>query len=357
MENRVKRVRSLFKVGKLDALLVSSNANIFYLTGYSGFLSEERDAYLLVTKNSAILFTNALYFDEVKKSVKAPIKVFLVTQLQKTLEKLLKQEKIVNIGFEENLTYQELIRFKKVKNTKWKLTEGIVEKVRAIKDRYELESLRKACKLTDNTLSNILTNVRLNMTEKELAWEVEKFIREHGGELAFPSIVSFGKNSAVPHHKTNGTRLELNSIVLLDFGAKVNGYCADMTRTVFFGKANKKFKKIYNTVLKSQEEAIKSLDMRKIKFSKLQTAANKVIMDNGFEKIPHGLGHGVGLEVHEFPHISPHSKDEARDNMVFTIEPGIYENNFGGVRIEDVFLYKNQKTEALTKSSKNFIEL
>jgi len=352
--NRIQKIQTILTERKIDALLVSSSINIRYITGYSGFMSEERDAYIFVTKKYAILFTNTLYFDEVKKSVKDPIKVFLITQLQKTLEEFLKHEKITNIGFEENLTYSEYIRFKKLIGVKLKLAESIIEEIRTIKDQTELKSLHKACNLTDSALDYVLKKIRNGITELELAWEIEKFIHEHGGELGFPSIIAFGKNSAIPHHKTDETKLKSSSIVLLDFGAKAGGYCADMTRTVFFGKAPEKFKRMYETVRIGQEKGFKP---KMFTPQDLDKIPRDYIISQGYPNIPHSVGHGVGLAVHELPHISPGIKEKINPNTPFTIEPGIYINGFGGVRIEDTVYFDGEKINLLTQSPKNLIEL
>ncbi|MDP2585725.1 MAG: M24 family metallopeptidase, partial [Candidatus Levybacteria bacterium] len=178
--------------------------------------------------------------------------------------------------------------------------------------------------------------------------------------------VGFGKNSAVPHHQATNNKLTNNEIVLLDFGVKLDNYCSDMTRTVFFGKASAEFKKMYETVLKAQSKAIEFLNTKylihntskqKIIASDIDNIARKHIISSGYKTIPHSLGHGIGLEVHEKPSLSPKSKDILKKGMVFSIEPGIYIPNFGGVRIEDLVVLEKGKLRLLTHSPKNFIEL
>lgn len=358
MENRVKKVRGILRAEKIGALLVSSSFNIRYLTNFDGFSKNEREGFVLVTSSKLYIFADPRLSEGARKNSKDSIVVEfgagkkLLPQIQEVLDK----EKIKVLGFEENLTYSEYKRFQKLKNIKLKLTEEIVEFVRSTKDKSELESIKKACALTDKTYSQILKNIRINITERELAWEIEKFIREHGGELAFESIVAFGENSAIPHHKVSSQKLETSSCVLLDFGAKVNGYCSDMTRTIFFGKAPIKFKKMYDTVLEAQSLSL-NLSGSSLTLNIIDKTARDFIVSEAYPNIAHSVGHGVGLEVHELPHISPGFKEDLEPNTVFTIEPGIYINGYGGVRIEDTVLYNEEKIIELTRSPKNLIEL
>jgi len=188
-----------------------------------------------------------------------------------------------------------------------------------------------------------------------------------GAVVSFPPIVAFGKNSSIPHHQTGDSILGPESssgregqIILLDFGVKYDDYCSDMTRTVFFGKPSKEQQKIYETVLSAQQKAVDYINKtlksgKKIWASKVDIAARDYIISKGFPTIPHSLGHGIGLEVHEHPSLSPKSKEDLKSGMVFSIEPGIYIPNLGGVRIEDLFVLENQQLRALTGSSKALI--
>lgn len=361
MENRIKKVRAILKTEKLDAILVSSNINIRYLTGFDGFGDHEREGYVLLTKSSLYIFASPLSAEGAREKTRnTGIEVVELTaqkRLLPTLQEIILREKISAIGFEENLTYAEYKNFKKLKNVKLKLAEEIVEEIRIVKGTEELESLKKACVLTDRTYSHVLENIRMNVTEKELAWIIEKFIKENGGELAFPSIVAFGKNSAIPHHVTSSQKLEKNSIILLDFGAKINGYHADMSRTIFFGHADEKFKKMYEAVLQAQQLPFLKSYIISPKSEDIDKLSRNHVISQGFPSIPHSVGHGVGLQVHELPHISLGFKETIAPNTAFTIEPGIYENNFGGVRIENTVYFNGKEIVSLTKSSKELIEI
>jgi Xaa-Pro aminopeptidase len=225
-----------------------------------------------------------------------------------------------------------------------------------------------------------LKKIKKGITEKELAYELEYLIKQKGADISFPPIVAFGANSSIPHHQTSDKRLKANSIVLLDFGAKLGSYCSDMTRTIFFGKANNKFKKMYKTVLDAQKKAIEKLshlgggrlarrslgeagmdssevNSRGIKASVIDKIARDYIIKQGFPTIPHSLGHGIGIEVHEPPRLSPTSKVGLKPGMVFSIEPGIYMPGFGGIRIEDLVVLENKDPRLLTHSPKELIEI
>lgn len=352
----------MLDIEKLDALLVSSTVNIRYITGFDGFGNHEREGYALLTKSNLYVFASPLSAEGARQMVKgSSIKVIELTpkkRLIPSLQEIITSEKLEVIGFEENLTYAEYINFKKLKEIKLKLAEDIIEDVRIIKGQDELDSLKKACELTDQAFKHVLKSIREGMMELELAWEIEKFIREQGGELAFPTIVAFGKNSAIPHHVTSNQKLETNSIILLDFGAKINGYHADMSRTLFFGQADKEFKEMYEAVRVGQEKGLRVKGKGKsLTPEMIDKAARSYILEQGFPSIPHSVGHGVGLQVHELPHISPGFDDIIEPNTVFTIEPGIYVNGFGGVRIEDTVYFNSKEILSLTKSPKNLIEL
>jgi Xaa-Pro aminopeptidase len=357
MEKRIKQVRDILKTENVDALLMSSSYNIRYLTGFDGFGTHEREGYALLTSSNLYILADPRLSEAAKKNAIASIIVEFGAgkKLLPQIQEIIDREKIRTVGFEENLTYSEFRRFKKLK-AKLKMTEEIIEFVRQAKDKIELTSIKKSCTLTDKTYSNILKNIGMNMTEIEIAWIIEKYIKEHGGKLAFPSIVAFGKNSAVPHHKSASNKLKENSIILLDFGAKVDGYCADMTRTIFFGKADPKFKKMYDAVLKGQELSL-DLSGSSLTPDVIDKTARNHIISQGYPSISHSVGHGVGLEVHELPHISPGFNEELESNTVFTIEPGIYINGYGGVRIEDTVYYDGDRVVPLTKSPKSLFEL
>lgn len=229
--------------------------------------------------------------------------------------------------------------------------------MRGIKTQIEVLRIKKACELGDRTFSHIIKKIKEGVSEKELAHEIVRFIRLNNAHLSFRPIVSFGKNSFEIHHKPTDLRLRKNhGFLMIDMGIKLNGYCSDMTRTVFFGKATKKQKKLYFAVLKAQK---RSIDFVKVncKAFDIDRVAREYIAKQKFPDIPHSVGHGIGKRVHEGFRISQKSKTIIKNGMVFTIEPGIYIKDFGGVRIEDTFYLNSGKLYQLTKSPKNLVAL
>lgn len=359
-EHRLKKVQTKLKKENISALLITTPKNISYLTGGVSFSDSEREKYLLVTINKAFVFTDKRHSGEIKENFLKLVEITHEKNFIQSLEEILKKERIKFLVFEKNnLKYSEFeVLDKKLgKNTKLASKLNIVENLRLIKDEGEIRSLKKACKLTDKTFSYILNEIKQEVSEKELAFEMEIFIRKNGGQVAFPTIVAFGKNSAVPHHATDDTKLKKNSLILLDFGVDIEGYKSDMTRTVFFGKVDKRTREIYKIVFSSQEKAILCLRNKAKTTNEPAEIVDLEFKKSNFEPLIHGLGHGIGLDIHESPSVSKFSKTEIKPGMIFTIEPGIYINGFGGVRIEDDILIKKPGIEVLTRSRKDLIEL
>jgi len=229
--------------------------------------------------------------------------------------------------------------------------------MRGIKTPQEILKIKKACALGDKVLANVLKNISTGVSEKELAREINRLIKKNGASLSFKPIVSFGKNASEVHHKPTNLKLKINhGFVMIDMGVKLNGYCSDMTRTVFFGRVNKKQRKIYQTVLKAQQKSIKVAKVNSKAFD-VDKISRDYIVKQKFPNIPHSVGHGIGKRVHESFRINPKSKTILKDHMVFTIEPGIYIKGYGGVRIEDTFYLNKGRLIQLTKSPKNLLEL
>lgn len=345
-EKRLKEIKQKLLKEKLDGVLISSVSNIAYISGYSNFSKEEREAYIFIGKDFAYIVTDGRYTEAVKREVSH------LTLFErgggKSTEELLKKHEVKNLGIEEdNLTVSEHKTIKKhFKNLKdFSLN-------RSIKTSDEIKKIEAACQLGDQAFEYAIGKLKKGITEKQLAFEIEMFIKKNGAELSFPTIVAFGKNSSVPHHQTGETKLDYDQFVLIDMGVKLEDYCSDMTRTVFFGKPSDEQKKIYETVLKAQQKAAEFVKDG-IKAEKIDKVARDYILSKDYSSIPHSLGHGVGLDVHENPHLSPNSKDILKEGMVFSIEPGIYIEGFGGVRIEDLFVLEKNGLRQLTHSNSN----
>lgn len=358
-QDRLKNIKERLIKEKLDGVLISSVSNITYLTGYANFSQQEREAYLLIGQDFQYIITDGRYSEAIKKQI-PHFDLFERSQTSKTEDLLTSLKNKINILAveEDNLTVSEHKFFRKHFK---KMKHRSIDIHRAIKTDDEMDKIQKACKLGDETFNYILKKVKKGISEKELAFEIEYFVKKNGAEISFPSIVAFGKNSSVPHHQTGDKRLTINDkLILLDFGAKVEGYCSDMTRTVFFGQPNDKQKQIYETVLAAQKRAVDFVNSKiksgkVIKAFKVDKIARDFIIQKGYPSIPHSLGHGIGLEVHEHPNLSPKSKGHLQKGMVFSIEPGMYIPEFGGVRIEDLFVSESSGLKRLTNSPKKLI--
>ena len=363
-QKRLKNLKKIFTEKKLNALLVTNVSNITYLTGYANFSKDEREAYLLITKNKQYVITDGRYAEAVLIHIPRfeLIERTIKNSLKNIFKNLAKKHKIKKIGIEENnVTVNEHAFLKKYFES---LKNFSLSNLRSIKEHGEIDAIEKACQLGDKAFEYILKKIKKGVTEKEIAFEIELFIKKLGAELSFPSIVAFGKNSSVPHHQTSDQRLTTNDqIVLLDFGVKLNNYCSDMTRTVFFGKPTSEQRKIYQTVLTAQQKAIEHLGRWRsndfgssevlLKAKDIDKTAHDYIIAKDYPTIPHNLGHGTGLEIHEAPRLSPKSKDILKPGMVFSIEPGIYIPGFGGVRIEDLVVLEPTGPRLLTKSPRD----
>ncbi len=327
-------------------MLVSEPHNVRYLCGYVG-----TNGRLFVTPAKATLITDFRYLRSARKQI--PRQVGLFDQ-KKGLKKLLGRFRV--LGFEqEHTSYSQFERLKKaLPLLRLKPASGLVESLRMIKEPEEIKTIRKACAIADECLRRLVKTSRIGISEDELEWNLLKFARQLGADgFSFPPIICFGKNTADVHHAKEPNRLKKGQAVLIDMGIIYRGYCTDMTRTFYTRKPSKAEQKIYTTVLEANERAIKAIKVGK-KLGDIDKVARDFIRKAGYGKyFGHSTGHGVGLEVHEAPNVSEKSEDVVQPGMVFTIEPGIYLNHLGGVRIEDM-VYVNGKggVELLTKSPK-----
>lgn len=327
-------------------LLVSDPTNIHYITGFVSAEPQAREAYVLVTPKQTYLFTNSLYIEQAKTLGFPVIQISRDNPLSKAIIPLVRGK----LYFEEtDFTVFEFNQFKKIALVP---TRGRIEKLRMIKKNHEIASIRKAAQITDQCFSHV--HLKPGVTESQIAWEIESFIRQKGADLAFKPIVAFNSHSSQPHYQTiDHTRLTKNALVLLDFGARVNGYCADMTRVIFIGKPKDEWKRAYEVVLEAQKRALNALFQSERNGANLDRLAKKTIEKAGFIPYSHSLGHAVGLATHEAPRLTIKKDEALRPGMVVTIEPAIYVEGKFGIRIEDLILVKKDSIEILSKSPKN----
>lgn len=352
MKKRIKRCAELLRKDKLCSLLVSNPLNITYLTG-----TPDMDGYLLVTcAQELFYFTNFLYRKQAKEI--DLWRVILSDNKQNIfhlIAKTIKQLKNKKIGFEaKHLPFLEQKTIQSSlpgKNIKFLETSDFIEKMRMIKTRGELRSIKKSTSISMEAFCFVEEILGETMTEKHLAIEIEKFLRlKADNELAFATIVASGTNTVYPHYRPQEILIG-NKNLLIDLGAKYCRYCADLTRIFFCSKMPTLFKKIHDTVRKAQELGIGKIK-HGVKIAEVDKAAREHIEKKGWGKyFGHGLGHGIGLSVHEPPYLRPNNDEILQEGMVITVEPAIYFNNNFGIRIEDMILVKANGAEVLSGDS------
>ncbi|MEE8369575.1 MAG: M24 family metallopeptidase, partial [Dehalococcoidia bacterium] len=229
----------------------------------------------------------------------------------------------------------------------------LVEQMRALKEPEEIALLQRAVDLGDEAFEAVAGRVEPGWTELQVAWEIEKYAREHGAEgLSFETIVAAGPWGAMPHAQPRDRPIEAGEPIVIDMGVRLGGYCSDLTRTIVIGKPDRKFEQVYDIVLSAQLTA-EELLQGGMSGEEAHLLAHNVITEAGYgDNFGHGLGHGVGLLVHELPRLAKTSKDELKDGMVLTVEPGIYLPGWGGVRIEDMAVIENGKARVMTQAPK-----
>lgn len=343
------------KEWQADAVLVSDPFNIRHITGFAG-----GEGYLYVSGEGKVLLVDSRYTVQAKKETDGITVTEYRNNYMEELALLVKAQGIKSLGFEgEALSYQE---YEKLSNFFPEVTLVSIgdyfTRKRAVKTETELSLLERAEAIGDEAFSRILGILKPGMTELSVAAHLEFFMKEAGAEgLSFDTIVASGIHSSMPHAVPTGKKLEKGDFVTMDFGCRYHGYCSDMTRTVVIGKAGQKQKEIYQVVLEAQLAALDFIRAGK-RGNEVDAVARKLITKAGFgEYFGHGLGHGVGLFIHEEPRLSRLCEEELFEGMIETVEPGIYIPGFGGVRIEDMVAVTRNGCKNFTKSTKELLEL
>lgn len=344
--NRISKTQSQLKKYKLDALWITNPFNVRYLSGYIG-----TNGRLLVTPRRVILVTDFRYLRSAKKQVPQSVQIHDQKEGIGALFKGIKK-----MGYEQDhLIVSQFNRMKKAfPKVKWVPVSGMIEDLRMIKDEGEMMTLRKACRMADEALKRLKKYIKVGVSEDELDFRLYAIMRELGADgFSFPPIICFGKNTADVHHVKEPNRLKKGEPVLIDYGLIYKGYCTDTTRMFYLSKSKSIEQKIYSIVKRANETAIKAIKVGKT-CGEIDLVARKIIEEAGYgARFGHSTGHGVGLEVHEAPTVSARSKTKIQPGMVFTVEPGIYLDDLGGVRIEDmIYITPQGKAEVLTKFPK-----
>ena len=351
---RLEKVYNAIEALGLDGLYITNLTNIRYLTGFTGSAGV-----LLILNNQSYFLTDGRYIEQSKSQVKNS-KIYIIDSNYFNLiqEHNILAELNLKIGFESNhmsFSYYSSLsdNFSKIN---WHPTNSVIENIASIKDKIEIDSLKTAIEITDDVFIKIIPEIKEGVTEKYIATKISYLFKMNGAEGdSYESIIAGGPRSALPHARPTDREFQKGDFIVMDFGALYNGYHADMTRTLLIGKPTQKHKEIYDIVLKSQLNGIKTAQ-EGVACAEVDSACRTIITQSGYgDFFTHSTGHGIGLEVHTLPRIHKSNQELLKENHVITIEPGIYIPNWGGVRIEDDCLIDKSSCIPLNKSSKELI--
>ena len=342
---RQERTWEACKEQGLDALMVRDTSNIHWLTAFENVFDDEQAHALVIAENGAILHTDSRYANAAVAAAQLSAGTVEVDDARETHAAFARRVLVPEgeqpqglLGFEDSITYAEYGKLVETFGDKacLKPTNGLVLWMRAVKDVFEIERLCAAQAITDAAFSHITGFMRPGMTEREVQIELEDFMLRHGAEsLAFRSIVAAGPHGADPHAVPSDARLEAGQCVVMDFGAKAYGYCSDMTRMVFLGEPDDELRRAYD-VLREANERVEAMLRPGVTGKEAHELAEQVLADGGFAgKMGHGLGHGVGLDIHEEPCLNTRNDKPLEIGNVVTVEPGIYMPGRFGMRLED----------------------
>jgi len=357
---RIAKLREKMSAEQFDAFVARAVSNVTYLSGFDGVWDSEPSSLVLVTASGVYAITdsrfreaaNAAATDDSIEVIVAPASVWTAAA------DILQQTGASRVAVEASLPWSVVEEAGELLSLTVTPVSGWVESLRVAKDTDEVSKIAVAQELTDAAFDHILGFVREGMSESQIALELEFFMRSQGSEgVAFDPIVASGSNSALPHAKPGARCVQRGDFLKMDFGARSGGYCADMTRTVVLGVATAQQREIYDAVLSANLAGIAAVAGGR-GGAEIDAAARAVIEDAGYgERFGHGLGHGVGLDIHEAPGVGPRATGPVPLGSVITIEPGIYIPGLGGVRIEDLIVVEGDRARVLTRSAKELIEL
>lgn len=351
--NHLEKVNKFLHNHKLDVLLVNKPENRRYISGFTG-----SSAWLVLSANRNLLVTDFRYIEQAAKQAPQFEIIRHGNNQLETVADYIKRFDSQNVGFEADFITYETYNALSELLPNAKFIPIKLDEIRMVKDNEEIKNIKRAAEITDSAFAHILKIIRPGMTEKDIAIEMEFFMRRQGADdLAFETIVASGIRSSLPHGRATDKPIESGDFITMDFGAKFKGYCSDMTRTIVMGKASEKQREIYHIVLNAQLAGLKAVAAGK-KGKEVDAVAREIITKAGYgEYFGHGLGHSLGLAIHEDPRLSLTGEIVLENNMVVTVEPGIYLPDWGGVRIEDTVVVTSTGVDILTSSSKELIEL
>jgi Xaa-Pro aminopeptidase len=359
---RQQRLQKTLSTHRLDALLVTHLPNVRYLCGFTGSAGT-----LLLTASQSVFFTDGRYTDQARAEVQsARIVITRKGPIAGVADWLSRHRRSTSssrtrVGIEgEHLTVAARSRLAKLLPSGVRLSEApsLVEQARLIKDTQEIENIKSAVLLGASLFDRALETIRPGVLETQVAAEMEYAARSAGAQaMSFDTIIASGKRSALPHGRASRTAIPAQGFVVCDFGVILSGYCSDMTRTVYVGRASAEARRVYQAVKQAQQAGVDAVRPG-ISVGEVDQAARKSLQKKGLAKyFTHSTGHGVGLEIHEAPRLAAGQTEILRPGMVITIEPGVYIPGKWGVRIEDMVVVTEQGCEVLTPTSKELVEI
>ena len=355
LSKRLTDFRSKLKEMNLNGALITKRENYMYLSGFTG-----TSANLVITQNKAYLLTDFRYVEQSAKQAPLFEIVMHKSEINDSIHEIINSEGVRSLGFEDQSVSYAVYKVYsgKFAGVELKGVGEIIEDMRSIKDAREIELINKAVEIADGALAQVLPLIKPGIAELDVAAELEYRMKKLGASgPSFETIVASGLRSSMPHGVASRKKLELGDTITMDFGAIYSHYCSDMTRTVFLGRPDEKMLEIYKIVLEAQLTSEKGA-IRGRTGREVDRIARDIIYGKGFEgKFGHGLGHSLGLEIHENPRLSMGGDRTLENNMAVTVEPGIYVEGLGGVRIEDTIIIRDEAPIVLTKSSKELIIL
>ncbi len=342
--NRTALIAEALGPKGIDGIFVSELRNVRYLSGFNGTAG-----WVLITKHKNIFCTDPRYEEQAAKEV-AGFDIWIEREeLYGTVVETAKSAEVRTLGFETSLSY-ELYRKLLRKGVKIKAVSNLVEDMRKIKDRLELKAIRAAVERAESAFQQVRPYVKKGMSEKKMAGMLQEHLRKEGcSALPFDIIVAAGRNSSMPHARPTDYKFQAGDFIIVDWGGEAGGYFSDLTRTFLVkGRDLSRKKEIYDAVLTANRKAIASVREGELART-VDMAARDEIASRGYgDFFSHGTGHGIGLEVHELPRISRRGRESIKSGMIFTIEPGVYIQGLGGVRIEDMVLARKAGSDVLT---------
>ncbi|HEV2198063.1 MAG TPA: Xaa-Pro peptidase family protein [Candidatus Acidoferrum sp.] len=353
---RRRALAGLLRESRIDSLLVTHPANWFYLTGFTG-----ESGALVVSKKAATLVTDGRFVVQAKEETKGVRVRKQKGSVFESAAEALREAKARRVGFDPvHMTVSQLQSMRKASKGRleWVSAPGMVEALRARKDAGELAQMRKAAILAGEIVEIAIGLLKPGASEREVGAEIEYQMRRRGASgPAFETIVAFGSRAALPHARPTGKRLRKNELVVLDLGVILGHYCSDITRTVFMGRAPKRIQTWYKAVLEAQGAAISAVKDG-VSCGEVDAAARRVLESYGLDQLfVHSTGHGLGLEIHEDPRVAKGQARRLEPGNVITIEPGVYAEGIGGIRIEDDVAVHAGRNEVLTRAPRDLIEL